>query len=176
MNVVIVTATYNEKDNIGKFITTVEEEVFPKIAHHHMSILVADDQSPDGTEKVVHDLMKKYKNLEINSGPKNGLGAAYVRAMSYAIEKMGAQIVISIDADLQHDPHAIPAFIKKIEEGYDLVSGPRYSGGGLMPENWPFQRKMFFVVGNFTVRAITGRFFFHDWTGGFRDNKKKSFV
>jgi len=176
MKIVIVTATYNEKDNIGKFVSIVEEEVFPRIKHHQLYILVADDQSPDGTEEVVRSFMKKYKNLEINSGPKRGLGAAYVRSMSYAIEKMGADVVISIDADLQHDPHTIPAFIKKIEEGYDVVSGTRYSEGGSMPKNWPFQRKMFSVIGNFTVRAITGRFYLHDWTGGYRAIKKEVFL
>src|SRR5258706_1316671 len=108
MKVVIITATYNEKDNIGKFITIVEEEVLPKLKEYDMHILVADDNSPDGTENVVREFMRKYKNLEINSGPKYGLGAAYVRSMSYAIEKMHADIVVSIDADLQHDPHKIP--------------------------------------------------------------------
>src|SRR6267143_782886 len=97
MKIVVVTATYNEKDNIGKLITLVEEEVFPKIKHYDMCLLVADDNSPDGT----------------------------------------ADIVMSMDADLQHDPHAIPEFLKKIEQGYDVVCGTRYSDGGSMPKNWP---------------------------------------
>src|SRR5437879_6605402 len=107
MKIVVVTATYNEKDTIGNFITLIEEEVFPGIKHHDMYLLVADDYSPDGTAGIVRGLMQKYTNLAINSGPKKGLGAAYVRAMIYAIEDIGADIVMSIDADLQHDPHKI---------------------------------------------------------------------
>src|SRR5947209_583449 len=106
------------------------EEVFPKIKNHDMHLLVADDTSPDGTGDIVKENIKKYSHLHLNSGPKKGLGAAYVRAMSYAIEQLGADVVISIDADLQHDPRSIPAFIQKLEEGYDLVSGTRYSDGG----------------------------------------------
>jgi dolichol-phosphate mannosyltransferase len=176
MKIFVVPATYNEKNNIEKFITILQEEVFPKIKNHEMHILVADDNSPDGTGDIVKSLMKKYKNLGINQGEKKGLGAAYVRTMSYAIEKMGADVVMSIDADLQHDPHSIPSFLKKIDEGYDIVIGTRYSNGGSMPKTWPFQRKMFSVVANLTVRIITGRFDIHDWTGGFRAIRKKVFM
>ncbi|HSD98996.1 MAG TPA: glycosyltransferase family 2 protein [Patescibacteria group bacterium] len=176
MKIVVVPATYNEKDNIEKFIPLVEEEVFPKIKNHDMQILVADDESPDGTGEAVTKLMKKYKNLHLNSGPKKGLGAAYIRAMSYAIEKMGADVVMSIDADLQHDPHKIPDFVKKIDEGYDIVVATRYSQGGSIPKNWPPQRKLFSVMGNLIVRTITGRFSIHDWTGGFRAIKSDVFM
>ncbi len=176
MKIIIVTAAYNEKENIGKFISIVMEEVFPKIKNHDMHLLVADDTSPDGTGDIVKENIKKYSHLHLNSGPKKGLGAAYVRAMSYAIEQLGADVVINIDADLQHDPRSIPAFIQKLEEGYDLVSGTRYSDGGSMPENWPFHRKCFSVIGNLLVRTITGRFYLHDWTGGFRAIKKEVFL
>ncbi len=176
MKIVIITATYNEKDNIGKFISIVMDEVIPKINNHEIYLLVADDNSPDGTSEVVKEYQKKYKNLALNTGEKKGLGAAYVRAMSYAIEQMGADVVISIDGDLQHDPHKIPEFIEKIEQGYDVVSGTRYSEGGSMPKNWPLYRKTFSVVGNTLVRAITGRFYLHDWTGGFRAIKKDVFL
>jgi dolichol-phosphate mannosyltransferase len=120
--------------------------------------------------------MQKYSNLDINSGPRKGLGAAYVRAMSYAIEHIGADIVMSIDADLQHDPRRIPTFLKKIEQGYDIVSGTRYSDGGSMPKNWPLHRKVCSVMGNFIVRAVTSRFHLHDWTSGFRAIKKEVFL
>ncbi len=68
MNVVIILPTFNERENIKNLIPTLEEEIFPKIKNHKMSILVADDSSPDGTAEEVKSLMKKYKNLEISSG------------------------------------------------------------------------------------------------------------
>jgi dolichol-phosphate mannosyltransferase len=176
MKVVIIPATYNEKGNIERLITILEEEVFPKIKNHDMHILVADDSSPDGTADEVRKLMKKWKNLNVNVGERKGLGAAYVRAMSYAIEKEGADIVFEIDADLSHDPREVPNFLKKIDEGYDMVVGTRYSDGGSMPQNWPIHRKAFSVFGNLLVRAITFRFSYHDWTGGMRAIKKDLFL
>lgn len=176
MRVVIISAAYNEKGNIERLITILEEEVFPKIKNHDMHILVADDNSPDGTGDEVRKLMKKWKNIDISTGVKNGLGAAYIRGMTYAIDKLNADVVFEIDADLQHDPYKIPEFIKKIEQGYDMVVGNRYSDGGSIPENWPFARKIFSVIANIFVRTIFTKFSVHDWTGGYRALKKEVFL
>lgn len=176
MKIFVVPATYNEKENIEKFITVLEEEVFPKIKGHEMHILVADDYSPDGTGDIVKSLMKKYKNLGINQGPRKGLGAAYIRTMSDAIENLGADVVVSIDADFQFDPHDLIRYIKKLNEGYDLVIQTRYSNGGSIPENWPIQRKIFSIVANLFVRTVFMKFSTHDWTGGFRAIRKEVFL
>ena len=176
MKIVIIPATYNEKGNIERLITILEEEVFPKIKNHEMYILVADDNSPDGTAIEVKKLMGKWKNIGISSGIRNGLGAAYIRGMTYAVEKLGADVIFEIDADLQHDPHKIPQFIKKIEEGYDMVVGNRYSDGGSIPENWPLLRKIFSIVANIFVRIVFTKFSIHDWTGGYRALKKEVFL
>ncbi len=176
MKVVVIPATYNEKGNIERLISIFEEEVFPHITNHDVYILVADDNSPDGTADAVRELMKKWKNLGVNSGEKKGLGAAYIRAMTFAVEKMNAEIVCEIDADLSHDPRVLPSFLKQIDKGYDIVIGTRYSGGGSMPSNWPLQRKAFSVIGNLIVRMITFRFSTHDWTGGYRTIKKEVFL
>lgn len=175
MKIVIIPATYNESENIERFITVIEDEVIPKIKGHELFILVADDFSPDGTGEIVKKLMKKYKNLGLNQGHKRGLGAAYIRSMSYAIEKMDADVVLSIDADFQFDPHDIPKFVTKLEEGYDLVIQSRYGKGGSIPENWPIQRKAFSICANLFVRTVFTRFSIHDWTGGFRAIKKEVF-
>lgn len=176
MKIFVVPATYNEKDNIEKFITVLEEEVFPKIEGHEMHILVADDFSPDGTGDIVKHLMKKYKNLGISQGERKGLGAAYIRTMGYAIEKEGADVVVSIDADFQFDPFDLIKYVKKLEEGYDMVVQTRYSGGGSIPENWPPQRKVFSIVANLFVRTVFMKLSIHDWTGGFRAITKKVFL
>jgi len=152
MKIVIIPATYNEKGNIERLITILETEVFPKLKNHDMYILVADDNSPDGTADEVKKLMKKWANIGISSGIRNGLGAAYIRGMTYAVEKLGADVMFEIDADLQHDPHKIPEFIKKIEQGYDMVIGNRYSDGGSIPENWPLIRKIFSIAANLFVK------------------------
>jgi dolichol-phosphate mannosyltransferase len=176
MKIFVVPATYNEKENIEKFITVLEEEVFPKIKNHEMHILVADDFSPDGTGEIVKTLMGKYKNLGINQGERKGLGAAYMRTMGYAIKELGAEVVVSIDADFQFDPHDLVKFIEKIDQGFDMVIQTRYSQGGSIPENWPPQRKLFSIVANLFVRTVFMRFSVHDWTGGFRAIKKEVFL
>ena len=176
MKVVIIIPTYNEKGNIERLITILEEEIFPSIKNHDMNILVADDSSPDKTADEVRKLMNKWKNLDINVGEKHGLGAAYVRAMTYAIDKMNADVMFEMDADLSHDPKKVPAFLQKIDEGYDFVIGTRYSQGGSIPSNWGINRKMFSVFGNLLVRFILLKFSIHDWTGGFRALKKEVFL
>lgn len=176
MKAVVIIPTYNEKENIKKIVPQVIEDVFPHIKNHTMAVLVADDNSPDGTGDEVRSLMKKYKNLDIVQGPKNGLGAAYVRGMTYAIEKMDADVVFEMDADGQHDVTKIPAFMKKIDQGYDMVLGTRYSDGGSIPENWPPQRKAFSIVANLFVRTVFMKFGIHDWTGGYRALRKEVFL
>lgn len=176
MKVVIILPTYNEKENLEKLIPILEDELFPKIKDHEMHILIADDNSPDGTAKLVKEFMKKYKNMDINQGEKKGLGAAYIRGMIYAIEEMKADVMFEMDADMQHDHNKIPEFLKKIDEGYDMAIGNRYSNGGSIPKNWPLIRKIYSITGNLVVRTILTRFSIHDWTGGFRALRKEVFL
>jgi len=173
---IIILPTYNEKGNIDRLIPVLESEVFPKITNWEMGILVVDDMSPDGTADIVRNLMKKYKNLHIIVGPKDGLGAAYIRGMEYAIKELQADVVFEMDADFFHDPYKIPDFLLKIDEGYDFVIGTRYSGGGSIPSNWAMKRKFYSIIGNLVVRSIFMRFSIHDWTGGYRAIKKEVFI
>lgn len=176
MKVVIIIPTFNEKGNIERLINILETEIFPKIKNHNMSILVADDNSPDKTAEEVTKLMSEWKNIHLSSGERKGLGAAYVRGMSYAVDSLGAQVMFEMDADLSHDPHKIPEFLEKIDGGYDMVIGTRYTQGGSIPGNWPIQRKAFSIFGNLLVRTILTRFWIHDWTGGFRALRKEVFL
>ena len=176
MKVVIILPTYNEKGNIDRLISILEKDIFPNIKNHDMNILVVDDNSPDGTGDVVKKLMGKWKNIKLNTGEKQGLGAAYIRGMTFAIDKMGADIMFEMDADFFHDPKKIPEFLEKIEEGYDMVIGSRYTNGGSIPSNWGLHRKIFSIFGNLLVKSILMRFWIHDWTGGFRAMRKEVFL
>ncbi len=176
MKIVITIPTYNEKDNIENIINIIQKDVVPKIKQHKIAVLVIDDNSPDGTSEVVRKLIKKYPNVKLLTGEKRGLGAAYIRGMSHAVDKMGADALVEIDADLSHPPLKIIELVKKLDEGYDTVIGTRYSGGGSIPANWPFQRKAFSVLGNLLVRIVLLRPYIHDWTGGFKIIKKEVFI
>lgn len=176
MTVVIILPTYNEKENIIHLINTLEKKVFPRIKNHNMYILVADDNSPDKTARQVTKLTKQWKNIFLSSGERQGIGAAYVRAMSYAIKNIKAEIFITMDADGQHNPQKIPEFLNTIDKGYDLVVGSRYIKGGSIPKHWNILRKFLSVVGNITTSIALGEFAVHDWTNSYRAIKKEVFI
>ena len=171
MKIVVIIPTYNEKVNMERMIPVLEKEVFPKITRHEMSILVADDRSPDGTQEVVRKFMEKWKNIELLEGNKEGLGAAYVRAMRYAMDKMDAYAVIEFDADFQHDPHDIPRLITAMDEGADYVIGSRYIPGGQIPKEWAFHRKFISSFGGLFARIVLLTFYIHDITSGYKLTK-----
>ena len=158
MKVVIIIPTYNEKGNIERVIDVLETEIFQKVTKHQMHILVVDDTSPDGTAHLVEALMEKYKNIHLfKNSKKLGLGAAYVHGMTEAIENLQADVMFEMDADLSHDPYKVPEFLEKIDEGYDMVIGTRYSQGGSIPPNWGPIRKIYSIFGNLLVRSILMR-------------------
>jgi dolichol-phosphate mannosyltransferase len=171
MKIVIISPTYNEKINITKMIPLLEEEVFPKIKNHEMYILIADDHSPDGTGGIVQNFAKKWKNIVLLEGNKQGLGAAYIRAMQYAMKQMHADAVIEFDADFQHDPHDIPRLIAAMDEGADYVIGSRYIKGGQIPKDWGLDRKVKSILGSLIARIVLFTFSIHDMTSGFKLTK-----
>ncbi len=165
--VVLILPTYNEQENIETLINTIEG-VFQKLDKYHLTILVVDDYSPDGTDKTVLKLAQKYKNIILLSKKKEGLGAAYVFGMKYALKKLKPDIFFQMDADWSHNPMLLPDFIKAYEKGADFVIGSRYIKGGSIPGNWGPHRKIFSIIGNNIVRFGLGMLHPHDWTSGYR--------
>ena len=164
--IVIIIPTYNEKENIGLLITALQE-TFKKV-QHKMNILIVDDNSPDGTAEIVKTKITKYSNIYILTGNKHGLGAAYIRGMKYAIERLNADIVILMDADFSHKPVDIPRLLSTLDEGADVAIGSRYVEGGKIPNEWGFIRKMNSKWGNVLARYVAGLYKIHDCTSGFR--------
>ena len=173
MKIVVIIPTYNEKANIEKMIPLLEEEIFPQIKNHELEILVADDRSPDGTGGVVEKFAKKWNNVHLLEGNKEGLGAAYVRAMRYAMDKMNAGAVIEFDADFQHDPNNIPRLVSAMDEGADHVIGSRYVKGGGVPREWGIHRKFLSFFGSLFARLVLYMFRVHDMTSGFKLTKSE---
>lgn len=171
MKIVVIIPTYNEKVNIEKLIPLLEDKILPEVKTSTMSILVADDNSPDGTGDVVKDFMKKWSNLSLLSGPKEGLGAAYVRAMRHAMDEMDADAVIEFDADFQHDPEVIPRLVAEAEKGADYVIGSRYVKGGSIPKEWGLHRKFLSFFGSLFARVVLLTFNIHDMTSGVKLTK-----
>lgn len=171
---VIVIPTYNEKGNIDRAIDALEQ-VFKKVSdRYEMHILVVDDSSPDGTADEVRQKEKQYKNVHLLINKKKmGLGGAYLSGMKYATDHLNPDIYFEFDADLSHDPALIPAFLAKLEEGYDMVLGSRYIRGGSIPQNWGLKRKFYSVVGNIIIMTVLTDFHIRDWTTGYRAIRRK---
>lgn len=172
--VVMVIPTYDERGNIGRCIDALED-VFRKVPEKFgMHILVVDDSSPDGTAEEVRLKMKEYANVHLMINKKKmGLGGAYLSGMKYAAEKFNPDVFFEFDADLSHDPTLVPAFLAKIDEGYDLVLGSRYIRGGAIPNNWGLKRKFYSVVGNMIIMAVLTDFRVRDWTTGYRAIRRR---
>lgn len=172
MKVVIIIPTYNERENIRALIEALERAV-----NCANTILVVDDNSPDGTAAVVRSMMRQFidpkdrrlrTNLTIIEGEREGLGRAYIRGIDYAIKNMNAEVIVQTDADFSHDPKDVPRLLAEIKNGYDLVIGSRYIEGGAIPSDWAFHRKVFSWGGNLLVRLLTGIWDVHEFTTSFR--------
>ncbi len=154
MKIVVIIPSYKERDNLEILVEEIEKE-FKKIKKHEMWILSVDANSPDGTAEFIRKKAKEYGNIELYlETKKEGLGAAYMKGMKYAMEKMKAEAVIEFDADLQHDPKHIPEMVAKLDEGYDYVLGSRFVRGGSIPKEWAFHRKFLSRFGGLFARVI----------------------
>ena len=162
----IILPTYNEAKNIQIIIPAIFE-LQEVILTHTLYVLVVDDNSPDGTQGCVKELMKEYSDLHLISGPKNGLGEAYKRGMKYALKNFTPDLIFEMDADLQHDPSLIPIFISLANHSFSLVIGSRFAVGGSTP-NFSLRRKLMSLIGNWMIRFLGGLPRIHDCTSGYR--------
>ena len=163
MKNLVILPTYNESKNIVKTINLVLAQ------RDDLNILIIDDNSPDGTAKIVKDLNNE-KIFIIERESKKGLGSAYVEGFSWSI-KNNYQKIIQMDADLSHDPKEINPMLNLLESN-DLVIGSRYKGG-LRVHNWPIQRLYISYFANVYARTITG-VPITDLTAGYRAWNKKT--
>ncbi len=166
MKIVIILPTYNESDNIRLLIPALVGQ-FAEIKHD-MHLLVVDDHSPDGTGEQVRALMTEYPQLHLLSGKKQGLGAAYIRGMKYALQELKAEAVMEMDADFSHKPADVPRLLAALDAGADFVIGSRYVKGGKIPDNWGWLRKAISRWGNVFARYLAGLYRVKDCTAGFR--------
>ncbi len=159
MKVLIVIPTYNEGKNIESLITSLNK------LDPNYHILVVDDNSPDGTAKIVTKLQKKYKSLHLASRPeKQGLGTAYCYGFNWALQR-DYDIIVQMDADLSHNPNDIPEMIKLLKDN-DLVIGSRYCDG-ISVVRWPLRRLFLSYGANWYSRIVTG-VKIKDLTAGFK--------
>lgn len=138
--IVVVAPTYNEEENISTFI----EEVLK----YPVALVISDSHSTDRTPQIV----KKYKNVYYLDVKKRGLGLGLSKGLDYAVEKLKADALITMEADLSCDPKQIPEFIKKLDKT-DAVIGSRYVKGGKIT-NWTWWRKYFSLTANLILKFL----------------------
>ena len=121
----MILATYNEAENLTQLIEALEG------IGEDLQLVVVDDNSPDGTGLIAQQLSSKFGNITIVNRPfKLGLGSALRIGMSVALD-VGVRYVMTMDADLSHDPADVPRLLSDIKTGSaDMVQGSRYAPGG----------------------------------------------
>ncbi len=161
MKALVILPTYNEAETLPKVLSKIS-------AYDWLDTLIVDDNSSDGTAKVVEDLQGNQGRFHIIRRPmKLGLGSAYVTGFKWGLER-GYDYFFEMDADLSHNPNALPWFIKEMENGgYDLMIGSRYTNGTISVVGWDFRRLLLSKFGNLYASKILG-LKLTDLTSGFR--------
>ncbi|MBN1351468.1 polyprenol monophosphomannose synthase [candidate division KSB1 bacterium] len=160
MKTIIVIPTYNEAENIERLLGTIFD-----LEINSLSVLVIDDNSPDGTAAIVKRLLQSNPRIHLlERESKLGLGTAYCKGFKYALQN-GYNYIMEMDADFSHDPKEIKNFLEQIKD-YDLVIGSRYVVG-VNVINWPLSRLLLSYFANFYTRMIT-RLPVKDSTGGYK--------
>lgn len=170
MKTSIIVPTFNEAENLPKLVSALFSLSIPGL-----TILVVDDNSPDGTGKMAEDFKLAHpgKVDVLHRAAKMGLGTAYLEGFKKALAD-GAEAMLQMDADFSHPPEKIPEMIANLT-GYAGVIGSRYIPGGSVDMNWPLWRKGLSAWGNFYARTILG-LKNRDVTGGFRLWKRETLL
>jgi dolichol-phosphate mannosyltransferase len=152
--------TFNEAENIDEVLHRVRRAV------PHADILVIDDGSPDGTAEIAEAVGAEIGRVDVlRRGAKSGLGSAYRAGFRTGLAE-GYDVMVEIDADLSHDPDALPALVDEVARGADLAIGSRYVRGGSIPD-WKLGRRTISRVGCLYARFMLG-LSVSDATAGYR--------
>lgn len=159
MKTLVLIPTYNERENLPPLVSEV-------LAVPGTTVLVIDDQSPDGTGAVADGLAEAHPGrVEVlHRTGRRGLGVAYIDGFRRALGT-DVDVVVQMDADRSHDPRHLPAMIAAAS-GADLVIGSRYLHG-ISVVNWPLRRIVLSLFANWYVRTVTG-LGVRDCTAGYR--------
>ncbi|MGD0983080.1 MAG: polyprenol monophosphomannose synthase [Acidimicrobiales bacterium] len=160
MRVLVVLPTFNEAATIENILDRV------RTALPDASVLVVDDNSPDGTAKIAEEFGERSGNVEVLSRPgKLGLGSAYRDGFRWGLER-GYDAMVEMDSDFSHDPDALPTIVAPLGEGYEVCIGSRYIPGGSIP-NWSLPRRLLSRGGNIYADLLLG-LHVRDSTAGYR--------
>lgn len=165
MKVLVITPTYNELESLPVTAKRLRESA-PEV-----DLLIADDNSPDGTGQLADKLAADDDQIHVLHRPgKGGLGAAYIAGFRWGIER-GYDVLVEMDADGSHRPEQLNLLLDAVKDGGDLVLGSRWVSGG-STVNWPLSRQILSRGGNLYIKLILG-LPLGDATGGYRAYRKE---
>lgn len=163
----VIIPTYNEIDNIDTMIRTVLG-LYPDL-----SLLIIEDNSPDGTGERVKSLQHEFPRLHlIQRQAKLGLGTAYVEGFNWAL-KRDFQYICEMDCDFSHDPSSLSDLLGSAKS-CDLAIGSRYING-IRVMNWPIRKLLLSYMTSLGIRFLTG-LPVHDTTSGFKCFSRKALM
>jgi dolichol-phosphate mannosyltransferase len=161
----VVLPTYNEAANLPVIVASLFN-----LPLTGLKILVADDNSPDGTGDIAEELAARYgkdRMSVVHRPGKEGLGRAYVDGMTRAVQA-GAEFVVQMDSDLSHGPEYLPQMLGALlSTDADVVIGSRYIVGASVADDWPWHRKLLSAFANTYVRVLL-KLGVRDVTAGFK--------
>ena len=161
----IVIPTYNEAENLRSLVAAVRTAMAgaPSVA---CTILVVDDNSPDGTGRIAERLADTHPDVQVlHRRSKAGLASAYVAGFRRALAA-DADFVFEMDADFSHDPADLPRLLEAARGDADVVLGSRYVAEGGV-DGWSLDRRLLSRAGGWYARAVLGSSI-RDLTGGFK--------
>jgi dolichol-phosphate mannosyltransferase len=165
--ILVIIPTYNESENIARIISRTRSAV--PDAH----ILIADDNSPDGTGKLADEIASADDHVHVmHRLGKEGLGAAYLAGFEWGLNA-GYDVLVEMDADGSHQPEQLSVLLAALADA-DLVLGSRWVKGGEVL-NWPKSREALSRAGNLWTRLALG-IPLHDATGGYRAFRRKTLL
>ncbi|GHD12691.1 polyprenol monophosphomannose synthase [Zhihengliuella salsuginis] len=165
MRVLTIIPTFNELEALPVTVDRLRAAV------PYSDVLIADDNSPDGTGDLADRMAAEDQNIHVmHRRGKEGLGAAYIAGFRWALER-DYDVIVELDADGSHRPEDLPRLLAEVPEAH-LVIGSRWVPGGSVV-NWPLHRKLISRAGSFYSRTMLG-LPVRDITAGFRAFRRET--
>lgn len=160
MDVLVILPTYNESENIARVLRRIRSSLADA------TVLVVDDGSPDGTADIAERVGKELGNIEVmRRHEKAGLGSAYRAGFRWGLDRR-FDACVEMDADLSHEPEALPDLVGALGPTCEVAVGSRYVPGGAIP-NWAWHRRLLSRGGNIYASTLLD-LGVSDSTSGFR--------
>ncbi len=169
----VVIPTFDEQETIEALIREIlaQQAQLPTFDLH---VVVSDSTSRDRTIEIVRQLAQANRSVHLNLVRERGIGRGLYEGFCYSVDKLGADVLVEIDADFQHNPSDLPRLLNKLDEGYDLVVGSRFVPGSV--NKMPWHRWVLSVGANSLIRLMLGLHGVQEITTSYRAFTRELFL